>query len=539
MNNKQKTGADILVQTLEQLGVDTLFGIPGVHNLKIYKALLKSSINAITVKNESGAGFMADGYSRISNKVGVALTITGPGLTNIMTAMGQAYQDSISMLVISTQLPTNIKNQNTGTLHELRNSTIMSSSVTKESRSIKSIDQIESVLKDAYLLSISGRPGPVHVEIPLDILDQVSTHELIKTELKINLEFNQNKVDEAIQLINSKNKVTIICGGGSVNASSELVQLSEKLNAAVVTTAAGKGVISDNHPLSLGARLHFKEVNQFINNSDLVLAIGTQLAPTDLWDSKLDLNGPLIQIDVDADMFYRYPQAYIGLCGNAKDILSYMLNKLESKNTSNSSTVSKLIIDTQAITADVCGNHTSFEMGLEVLDVISEVLGNDGHLFADMCSPAYIGISEYKSTHPLSFLHPAGFGTLGYSMPAAIGAKFCKKDTRIITLSGDGGFQFTMQELAVACEHKQNLPIIIWNNDGYGEIKRNEKYMGFDEFIAVDSAPLNFMKLADAYSMSSSHPNNKTELKQALETAFNKEYPSLIEIHINDWIVGG
>ncbi len=538
MNNKQKTGADILVQTLEQLGVDTLFGIPGVHNLKIYKSLLKSKINAVTVKNEAGAGFMADGYSRISDKVGIALTITGPGLTNIMTPMGQAYQDSVAMLVISTQLPTNIKNQNTGTLHELRNSTIMSSSVTKESRSIESIEHIESIIKDAYHLSLSGRPGPVHVEIPLDILDQFIDYELSENSFKIKSSFNPLNIDNAINLINNEQNICIICGGGAINASQEITALAEKLNAAVITTAAGKGVVSDNHPLSLGARLHYPLVNEHINNCDLIIAIGSQLAPTDLWDSKLNLNGQLIQIDLDADIFYRYPQADIGLLGDAKTIVSYILDKVNVKNLDTKSTVRNLVDSTKAITSDICGNHTSFEMGVEVLDVISEVLGEKGHLFADMCSPAYIGISEYKSTHPLSFCHPAGFGTLGYSMPAAVGAKFSQKDKRIITISGDGGFQFTLQELAVACENKQNLPIIIFNNDGYGEIKRNEQAMDFEQLIAVDSAPLNFMKLAEAYSMIGVRPTNKTEFKKACEDAFNTHYPTLIEVHVKDWKLG-
>ncbi|MDK2867925.1 MAG: 5-guanidino-2-oxopentanoate decarboxylase, partial [Clostridiales bacterium] len=170
MTEQMTTGAALLVKAMQNAGVETVFGIPGVHNLKIYDALTKSKIRHIATRNESGAGFMADGYARRSGKVGTAIVITGPGLTNIMTPMGQAYHDSIPMVVISSQLPTNIVNQRTGFLHELKNSTIMAQSVTKMSKTITSADQIEYAVYEAYALAQSGRPGPVHLEVPLDIL---------------------------------------------------------------------------------------------------------------------------------------------------------------------------------------------------------------------------------------------------------------------------------------------------------------------------------------------------------------------------------
>ena len=537
MNNTKYTGAEIFVKKLEKLGVDTLIGIPGVQKLKIYKALLKSKINAITVKNESGAGFMADGYARLSSKTGVALTITGPGLTNILTAMGQAYQDSVPLLVISTQLPSLIKNQNTGTLHELRNSTIMASSVSKESRCIESIDQIETILKEAYTLTQSHRPGPVHVEVPLDILDQVYDCEITDYSYKQNLQFNLDKVEAAIKMINQSKKICLIVGGGAVTASEEITKLSEVLSAPVLSTAAGKGVISDKNPLSLGGRLHYPPVNDFINNQDCVIAIGTQLAPTDLWDSKLNLDGKLIQIDLDSDQFYRYPQADIGLLADAKTLITYILNKLTQKELVRGIEVNQLIKQSKSILEDISGNHTSLPMACEFCELMSSFIEDDTYLYADMTTAAYIGISEIVSTHPRSFMHPAGFGTLGYSLPAAIGAKFVNKQEKIIALIGDGGFQFTMQELAVAVENNLNLPIIIWNNDGYGEIKRNEEYMGFDTFIAVDSKPIDFMQLAEAYNIPASRPTNIKELQKAIDNAFKETKPTIIEVHENDWIL--
>ncbi|MDY0143091.1 MAG: thiamine pyrophosphate-binding protein [Bacteroidales bacterium] len=533
---KIKTGAQLLVETFEKMGVETVFGIPGVHNLKIYDALIKSKINHITTRNESGAGFMADGYGRKTGKPGTAIVISGPGLINILTPMGQAYLDSVPMVVISSQLPTSIMNQSLGSLHELKNSTIMAGSVAKESRTVPSVDLIETYVAEAYKLAVTGRPGPVHIEIPLDLLAEEA---IVEKNFELSITKSCGVYDETIkqatEMINNADRVSIIVGGGAVDATVEVRELIERISAPTVQTCAGKGVVSDKCELSLGARLHYENIRQYIEKSDIVIALGTQLSPTDLWENSLKLTGKLIQVDVTNDAFYKNVKADFGVKGDCKEVIKKMLPLLEKKKNVDLNELNKMKLDATQMGPLVTDNDKTFEMAVEVLNVFRNVLKDDEALVADMTTPAYVAISEYETYDSRTFLHPVGFGTLGYSMPAAIGAKVAQPHKNLIALIGDGGFQFTMQELAVACEQNLSIPIVIWNNGGYGEIKRNEAAMGFSSFIAVDNQNPDFMKLADSYGIEGVKPVNKNQLKEVLLKSFNKEKPTLIEINVNKW----
>ncbi len=310
-------GAQQLIGTLERLGCRTVFGIPGIHNLDVYDALLGSDIHHVTARNEAGAGFMADGFARATGEPGVALVISGPGLTNILTPMGEAMHDSIPMLVISSQIPSSVAGQETGFLHELRNSTIMAASVAKESRTIPSVDRIGPALEDAFRLCRSGRPGPVHVEIPMDILRE----DLDATP-------GGPLPAEAARLLDAADAVAIIAGGGSLGAERQIRLLAERLGAPVVQSAAGKGVLDERHPLSLGTRIHFNPVRELLEAADVIIAVGTQLSPTDLWETPLRPRGRLIRIDADAGALRRNCPADIGIKGDAAAVLDALLGRL-------------------------------------------------------------------------------------------------------------------------------------------------------------------------------------------------------------------
>jgi len=536
MSNKKMTGAALLVSALERENVDTIFGIPGVHNLKIYDALNNSLIKPVTTRNESGAGFMADGYARISGKVGTAIVITGPGLTNILTPMGQAFHDAIPMVVISSQLPTTIINQSTGYLHELKNSTIMVQSVSKESRTITSVTQIEAYVHEAYTLARSGRPGPVHLEVPMDILAaMVDVAQYTHYESHVVCEVNDKALEAAANLINQVDDIVVIAGGGACDAADQVNHLVEKLSAPIIQTAAGKGIVSEHHPLCIGTRLPYQNVLDYLNEQNAVIAIGTQLAPTDLWEMSLKLKGKLIQIDIDADAFYRNYSADLGIKGDASKVLDALLPMLKAKKFDKNTVVKSLKETASKNAPAVTGNQKTFETAVTFLQTVEKVLGKEGALITDMTTAAYIGLSEYKAVSTRSFLHPVGFGTLGYSMPAAIGAKICHPEQNIIALIGDGGFQFTMQELAVACTEGLAIPIVIWNNDGYGEIKRNEMAMGFEKMIAVDNKNPDFILLAKAYGIEGISVRNRDELENALIESLKKDLPTIIELHVDRW----
>ncbi|WZL73028.1 5-guanidino-2-oxopentanoate decarboxylase [Clostridiaceae bacterium 35-E11] len=533
------TGGEIITKTLERLGVDTLFGIPGIHNLDIYDGLLHSKINHITTRNESGAGFMADGYARSTGRPGVALVITGPGLTNIITPMGQAMHDGIPMLVISSQIPSTVLGQETGFLHELKNSTILAQSVAKESRSVPCIEAIETYIQEAYHLCQTGRPGPVHIEIPMDILKE--TMNSSQTFLENPHFFSKNTtsnlnhtfIQQAIDSINDGKQVALMVGGGAAKAGKQIVRLAEKLHAPIIQTLAGKGIVDERHSLCLGARLHFQEVRALLMKMDVVIAIGTQLSPTDLWEEPLQLKGKLIQIDLDAGAFNKNYPADLGIKGDAGQIIEKLLPALEEKNHVHIPDVlADIIVKTKSRLAEVTGISNTMELSLNLLEVIRKTLPEDGILFADMTTPAYIGISEYPCYHEKTYLHPVGFGTLGLALPAAIGAKLAQPKKTLCVLTGDGGFQFTMQELMVACTQKMTLPIIIWNNNGFGEIRRNEEVRHPGETIAVDHQNPDFIKLAQAYGITGVRVNSAEEIEKALQSSLARQKPTIIEINV-------
>lgn len=538
------TGGAIITKTLERLGVDTLFGIPGIHNLDIYDGLLDSKINHITTRNESGAGFMADGYARSTGKPGVALVITGPGLTNIITPMGQAMHDGIPMLVISSQIPSTVLGQNTGFLHELKNSSILAQSVAKESRTVPCIEAIETYIKEAYHLCQTGRPGPVHIEIPMDILKETmnSSQTFLEnpnfssknTMSNVNHTFIQQSIDS----INDGKQVALIVGGGAVKAGRQIVSLAEKLHAPIIQTLAGKGIVDERHPLCLGARLHFQEVHALLMEMDVVMAIGTQLSPTDLWEESLKLKGKLIQIDVDAGVFNKNYSADLGIKGDAAQIIDRLLPELKHKNHVHIPEVlADIIVKTKSRLAEVTGIANTLELSLDLLKTMRKILPEDGILFTDMTTPAYIGISEYPCYHARTYLHPVGFGTLGFALPAAIGAKLAQPEKALCVLTGDGGFQFTMQELMVACTQKITLPIIIWNNKGFGEIRRNEEARHPGETIAVDHQNPDFIKLAQAYGITGVQVSNPEEMEKALQNSLTCNQPTIIEIHVSERMI--
>ena len=534
--SSKKTGADMVVNVLEELDVKTIFGIPGNHNLDIYDSLISSEIEHITTRHEQGAGFMADGYARTNNKPGVALVISGPGLTNIITPMGQAMADSVPMVVISSQLPSSVLGQRTGFLHELKNSTYLTKSVAKESIRVMNANKIDSKIIDAYQLASSGRPGPVHVEIPLDILQSTlskncsssTASQLLNTDPW--QEINQDKIiEETVNKLENAEESVIMVGGGATHASEELLELVEKLQIPVVETIAAKGIISEEHPLCLGASIKYNNVREKIKKAECVLAVGTEMAATDLEGAEVSIDGTLIQIDIDPANFQRNFPADISIKGDAKSLLAKINKNINVKKPEKD--FSDLLKNRKNELAQIRGTEKKkIEFILEIIKGIRQAIPAKGILTADMTRPAYIARSEYPSYFPNTFLHPVGYGTLGYALPSAMGVKFANPQKDVVVLTGDGGFQFTIQELGVLLDHNMSLPIIIWNNKGFGEIRKNEKARHPEQTIAVDNNNPDFEKIAASYNFSYNKITDPKNMESTLKSALNKSRPEIIEI---------
>ena len=521
------TGGRNTVRVLERMNISVLFGIPGIHNLSIYEGLTSSPIRHITTRHEQGAGFMAYGWGKSTGTPGVAVAITGPGLTNILTPLGQAYHDSVPMLVISTQIPSKFLSGRSGYLHELRDSTAMSSSVTKASFRASSPEEIPGLVERGLRLSTEGRPGPVHVEVPLDFLDQ--RFDLIPGEPACPQPYRLDGtlLQRAAESLSKSQSPFIIAGGGAADAADAVRELAERLSAPVALTSAGKGILPEDHPLCLGARLHFPQVKDLIRRSDAVIALGTELSPTDLWED--DFPFPDTMISMDVDEYFSFSRKGIFLNCRCEDGAPMLAAAVKRRN-GGSFQDKGLLERCRESLGGVLGAEEELSLLGETVSALAASLGPDGALWADMTGAAYYAISEFPSFRPRTFLHPVGFGTLGAALPAALGTKCAFPGRRVAALAGDGGFQFTLPELAVGVQEQLCLPVILWNDGGFGEIRRSQDRKGGPR-IAVDHWNPDFRSIAEAYGIPYFAARDGAGVGKALESAFGASVPSIIEIN--------
>ncbi len=520
------TGGTIAVRVLEHMNISVLFGIPGIHNLAVYDGLAHSSIRHITTRHEQGAGFMAYGWGKATGDPGTALVITGPGLTNILTPMGQAYHDSVPMVVISTQIPSRFLSSRSGYLHELRDSTTMSSSVTKGSFRASSPSEIAPLLERAYQLAAAGRPGPVHVEIPLDFLADPCAPPGAFSSSEQPFFVPDEYFSEALRTLGQAKCPVILAGGGASRSGVPLRGLAEALNAPVLLTCSGKGILSEEHPLCLGARLHFPAVRELLAKADCLLALGTEISPTDLWLDEFKFSGTMVSVDVDEG--HRASRNGVFLHGRCEDVTPLLLAGVSKKSAAQWAGKDALLDRCLQELGATLGVADELPLLANTVKALRKSLGDDGALWADMTGPAYYAISEYAAALPGRFLHPVGFGTLGAALPAALATKCAFPERRVAALAGDGGFQFTLPELAVGVQEKLSLPVVLWNDGGFGEIRRTQESKG-GPLIAVDHWNPDFRALAASYGIPYFAPEDGA-IGGALEEAFAAPVPSLIEI---------
>lgn len=516
------TGARILVETLERLGVETVFGIPGIHNLDIYDELLDSKLRHVTARNEAGAGFMADGYARSTGRPGVALVITGPGLTNIFTPMGEALHDSVPLLVISSQLTRGALRKGGGELHELKNSTIAAASVSKESRQVFDPTEIEAMVGWGFELSQRGRPGPVHIEVPYDVLREVVG------------ESRSEAAEKAlVEALSVARQPAILAGGGSRGGAGEITALAEAMEIPVATTVGGKGVLDERSPMSIGTRIHLPSVVEFLESADLLLLLGTQLSATDLWQGALEPRGKVATVNLDPHDVPSYGSRELTIRDDVGSLLNRIHTSLKGKRPPDGGMADRIARLRGAADREAPGVLGMREDRLRrmrgFLSALRNALGEEGILLADMTTIAYAAVSEYPAYRPGTFLHPVGFGTLGYAVPAALGV-LEGGASRVCALAGDGGFQFTMQELGPLCEAERPAAVVIWNDGGYGEIRRTEEERHPGRRIAVDNRNPDFLSLAESYGMKAARVEDPGELEERLNAAFEGSAPTLLEV---------
>ena len=521
------TTGEAVIHLLKAYGVDTVFGMPGVHTLDFYRALPETGIRHVGVRHEQGAGFMADGYARISGRPGVCLLISGPGITNAATPIGQAYSDSQPVLILSSVGRTDDLGMGRGRLHEIRDQRAVTAPITEFSDVAMTPRQAGEHVHRAFAHFASERPRPCHISIPLDVLAAPWDGGLNAAPMPGRPWPDGATLDAAAELIASAGPAVMIVGGGATGAADEVRSLAERLGAAVIPTIAGKGVLPADHSLSLEMTLDQEGTQEFIRKAGLVLAIGTELAEPDIWASDtLPMSGKFLRIDIDAETLARDYRPDVAVLGDAGVSLAGILERLEGRNLQAGFSEDALARARRAGRADFGELERLHE---PVISAIREALPENGFCFTDMTQIAYSGYALFPANRPRQWFFPVGFGTLGFALPAAIGAKLAAPERPGAVLIGDGGLQFTVAELATAVEHRLPLPVIVWDNGSLKQIARFMCEQGIEE-IGVHPQNPDFVALARAYGMAVEEPDSLSDVTAAMRRAWQADRPTMIRI---------
>ena len=516
------------IKLLEQYGVDTVFGIPGVHTLEFCRGLNQSDIHHVQARNEQGAAFMADGYARTSGRPGVALVISGPGVTNALTGIGQAYADSIPVLMISADAASYTLGKGWGCLHEVPGLTDTTAPLCAFSATALEPEQVPELIARAFSVFSSERPRPVHIAIPIDVLAMPASGDWQAIELPERPAPTAKKVERACELLRDAKQPMICVGGGASLASEAVTEIAERLGAPVIGSTNGKGVIPDTHPLSLSAGTVRGEVQKYLKNADVVLAVGTELSEVDSFVETLEINGRIIRIDVDPKKMSDLYPSEVGIIGGAKTTTEAIARQLGDV-----SPREETAEEVAEIRGAIMSNLGESEVRhCKTLDVLRQALPDETVVLGDVCQLVYTGAFAFDVPSPKKWHYPAGYCTLGSGLPDAIGAKLALPDTPVVTFVGDGGFMFTVQELVTAAELRLPIPIILWNNVGLKQIQDDMKDRDI-ELVGVTGINPDFISLAKSCHCHALKVDSAESLANAVQDALQADRPTLIEV--NEW----
>ncbi len=517
--NRRPLGAQIS-HMLKDRGVDVIFGIPGVHNQEMYRGIEEAGITHVLARHEQGAGFMADGYARASGKPGVAYVITGPGLCNIMTPMGQSYSDSVSVLVLSSCLDETASRK--GQLHQMNDQEIAAGTVCDWSHTANSADAAYGLIERAFEEFETQRPRSKHIQVPIAQLEAVADPAPIP-----NMPAQRSKTSEAdiaplLSLLKVARRPLFVLGGGA--SGSYWRQIMSQTGAACFQTYAGRGCVGVGYKLDFGSTLARPASADVIASADLVIAIGTELAEVDLWRTNLGHTAPLVRVDIDPVSLSDEQRATVKLLADANDVARALLFATED-HTPNTTWNAEEVRETRARwRAETDAERPGI---VPICDALSQVLPPDTMIYSDMTQFAYVAKEVWDMHRPGFWHHPFGFGTLGYALPAGIGGAVARPGQPTMVIIGDYGFHYTMAELGVAVELGLPLPIILWDN---GKLKEIEDSMVRSQIApnAVIARNPDFCKLAEAFGANAERPGNLQEMQAAVAAAFHANGPTLI-----------
>ncbi|MCU0828842.1 MAG: 5-guanidino-2-oxopentanoate decarboxylase [Tabrizicola sp.] len=519
-----------LVEGLIARGIDTVFGIPGVHTIELYRGLAAAGdkIRHVTPRHEQGAGFMADGYARITGKPAAAFVITGPGLTNTITAMAQARADSVPMLVVSGLGRSDTLGKGLGRLHELPDQGAMIATLC-HTETVTDPKKLGEVLDRAFAAMTAGRPGPAHIQISTNMMGQPCPALPPPTAPGVAVPLPLGRMRSVANTLNNAEKIVILAGGGIRRAETDLRKLAEMLDAPVVLTANARGAMH-GHRLCVPASPSLNAVRTLIAGADQILAIGTEIGPTD-YDVYAkggvpDLSG-MIRIDICADQLARHP-AKMPIKADAGPMMAALLPMVLPANREG---LRRAEATRNAARAELAAISEALPGQLEMVEAIRNAMPGS-IIVGDSTQPVYAANLYYDHDVPGGWFNAAtGYGALGYAPGAAVGAALAAPGAAVVCLIGDGGLQFSPGELKTAVDEKLPITYVVWNNAGFREIEEALRQAKVDPVIGCNPTPVDMEDFAAAYGIPFAQiPPDPAELIDILETPFDG--PRFLEIQV-------
>lgn len=520
------TAGRAVLETIRAYGVDAIFGIPGTHNLELYRPLADLGIRAVTNRHEQGSGYGADGWAQQTGLPGVVITTSGPGLQNAMSAIGTAFCESRPLIVLSPGVPLGAEFADVGTLHETKDATAMVGAIAEWSRRVSSAAEAVDVVHDAFTLFQTGRPRPVHIEIPLDVLEapaDVPAEARHPRVMPPRVSGDPSALADAARLLQGAQRPVIVAGGGSVDAAHEVTALAERLGAPVLTTLNGKGVVDERHPLSLGSNLRLAAAREVAEDADVVLVIGSKLGEAELWAPRLEARGAVVRIDISPLQLNKNLDATVGIVGDAAAVSAALLALLPDEGRA----ARDLTTERAAIEAEM--RDTAPE-AVALAELIADALPDDAIVAGDSSQIVYMALgSVLRSQHPHSLLYTPTYATLGYGLPAAIGARVAQTEHPVVTVIGDGALMFCVNELVTAVEQRLDVTIVCVDNGGYAEIRQNEVDRGMTP-IGVDLVQPDWAALATAFGATGRRVDDPDDIVPSIRDAIAAGGVQLVHI---------
>jgi thiamine pyrophosphate-dependent acetolactate synthase large subunit-like protein len=523
-----RSGAHVLVESLLAEGVELLFGIPGVGTLAVYDAFVDHpQLRHIEVRHEQSAVFMADGFARASGRIGVAFTSNGPGALNTITAMATAHNDSVPLLHLVSENPPEVRRKGKGHFHDISDQFGIFRPVSAYAAQVDLADEIPAAVNSAFFALRNRRPRPALVEFANEAFTTTTAASPLPAAKTVVRPIDPDALTRAAEVLAGAERPLVWAGGGvaTPGAAIALARIVERLGAPVITTQKGKGAIPWDHPLHIGNWANEQPTRDLIADCDVLLAVGTRFSyfPTGGWSLRLPER--IVQIDLDPSEIGRNYRVEAGVVGDAEPVLAALevgLDRLGHQPLPwRDDEVGKVL----SRIAEAVG--TTIE--IEVLDQLRSVLPPESLVFNDPTTIAFWARSHGKADRPRTWFVPSGFGTLGFALPASIGARVARPDTPSVAIIGDAGIMFTIQDLMTAVQENVPAVVLVFNDEGYGVERRHQDHL-YGRRSGVDVRPPDFVALAHAFGARGIRVEDLSRVGETVASVLEADGPTLVDI---------